>query len=656
VCGITGTISRTPLTKEARARVTAMNNQMSHRGPDGAGDYNAPHLALAMRRLSIIDLTGGWQPLYNEDRSVVVIANGEIYNYVEQRAALETLGHRFNTNSDCETIAHLYEEHGDECVQHLRGMFAFALWDVDRQRLLLARDRMGEKPLYVWEGDGRVVFASEMKALLAGLPHTPDLDPVSIDQYFHFGYIPEPRTALQGVRKLPAGHTLAISLKPWRVRQRQYWDMAAAPALEGDPVEDLRAELDTISRLIVRSDVPVGVALSAGLDSSALAALAARAYPGTMHAFSIGYPGRPENDERAGAKALADHLGLPFHDIELATSNMVAAFPQVIRALDDPIADPASFGYYSVNRLAREHGVPVLLQGQGGDELFWGYPWVQQAAEDTLLKQRLYAGQMPTGEKLSRTLQSEWLPLPRDPSPDVWKNWLRTMLGRDDGHETRARWRRIADGYADTPVFMDSVVDFRQAQLRRGGYYGPAMQAQLELRSAYAPFTAPQPWNVPVLMTRLISQTYLLENGIAQGDRLSMASSVELRLPLVDYRLVEIVIGHRKTQPDLTQPPKAWLRAALRDALPNWVINRPKLGFSPPTLEWMRALIDAYGGELRDGALVQAGILSPEGAERAIRREGYKRGVLPMPFKALCLELWCKQMLSVPASKAESAV
>src|SRR5690606_23081699 len=208
-------------------------------------------------------------------------------------------------------------------------MFAFALWDVDRQRLLLARDRMGEKPLYLWEGGGRVAFASELKALLAGLPHTPALDPVAVDQYFHYGYIPEPRTALQGVRKLPAGHTLAVWVKPWRVQERAYWDMADAPPLEGDPVADIRAELDAISALVIRSDVPVGVALSGGLDSSALAALAARRYPGTLHAFSIGYPGRPPNDERADAEALARHLGLPFHDVELAAEDMVAFLPEL---------------------------------------------------------------------------------------------------------------------------------------------------------------------------------------------------------------------------------------------------------------------------------------------------------------------------------------
>ncbi len=638
-------IGRIPLGQDARDRVAAMNARLVHRGPDGAGEYNAAHVALAMRRLSIIDLAGGWQPLYSEDRAVVVIANGEIYNYIEQRAALERLGHRFATGSDCETIVHLYEEYGDECVHHLRGMFAFALWDVDRQRLLLARDRMGEKPLYLWEGGGRVAFASELKALLAGLPHTPALDPVAVDQYFHYGYIPEPRTALQGVRKLPAGHTLAVWVKPWRVQERAYWDMADAPPLEGDPVADIRAELDAISALVIRSDVPVGVALSGGLDSSALAALAARRYPGTLHAFSIGYPGRPPNDERADAEALARHLGLPFHDVELAAEDMVAFLPELLTHTDDPIADPAGFGYYTLSRLAREHGVPVLLQGQGGDELFWGYPWVRQAAADSLLKQRLYSGAMSASEKWNRALRSEWLPPPRDVSPREWKGWLRTMLDRDDGHESRARWRRITDGHADTPVFQDSFIDFRVAQARRAWYYGPALAAQLGERGAYAPFTVPGPWDVPVLMTKLISATYLRENGIAQGDRLSMASSVELRLPLVDYRLVEIVIGHRKTRSDLDLPPKAWLRAALADVLPEWVMNRPKQGFAPPTLEWVRAMLARYGDQLADGQLVAAGILTAEGARRLANREGYKQGVITMPFKALCLELWTRGVL-----------
>jgi asparagine synthase (glutamine-hydrolysing) len=336
-----------------------------------------------MRRLSIIDLTTGWQPLYNEDRTLALICNGEIYNFVELRERLESLGHRFSTNSDCETILHLYEEHGLDCVQHLRGMFAFALYDTQRKRLLLARDRMGEKPLYLYQTNSNLFFASEMKALLASGLVPFELDPNAVNLYFHYQYVPEPLTPLKGVRKLDAACLLTVDIEDWRIEEKCYWRMEDAPPLEGDPARHIREQLEVVGEIVIRSDVPVGVALSGGLDSSAIASLAASKYPGTMHAFSIGYPDSPETDERADARALADHLGLPFHDVELSTSEMVSFFPELVSWRDDPIADIAGYGYYSVMKLAREHSVPVVLQGQGGDELFWGYPWVRDAARQT---------------------------------------------------------------------------------------------------------------------------------------------------------------------------------------------------------------------------------------------------------------------------------
>src|SRR5687768_3325767 len=389
MCGIAGFASRNVISEAELDAVSRVNQSLVHRGPDGEGQYGSAHVALAMRRLSIIDLEGGWQPLYNEDRSLTLIANGEIYNFVELRQQLESHGHQFSTGSDCETILHLYEEHGTDCVLYLRGMFSFALWDAKRQRLMLARDRMGEKPLYIYESDGQLLFASEMKALLASGMVPFELDAPAIDLYFHYQYVPEPLTPLKGVRKLDAGHILVVDVANWRVTDERYWSMEDAPPLAGDPATLIREELETVSEIVIRSDVPVGVALSGGLDSSAIAALAASKYPGTMHAFSVGYPGSPRNDERADARALAAHIGLPFHDVELTTGDMVAFFPELVYWRDDPIADMAGYGYYAVSKLARENEVPVLLQGQGGDELFWGYNWVREAARESSRKETL---------------------------------------------------------------------------------------------------------------------------------------------------------------------------------------------------------------------------------------------------------------------------
>src|SRR5215207_4131121 len=389
MCGISGIISGGRVTPGDMARVASMSRALGHRGPDDSGMFGAPHVALAARRLSIIDLGGGRQPLYNADRSLALVANGEIYNHEELRRRLEARGRRFTTGSDCEAILHAYAEYGTACVEHLRGMFAFALWDDARRRLLLARDPLGEKPLYLYERDGRLIFASEMKALLRSGEVPFELDPEAVDLFFHYQYVPEPRTAVRGVRKLDAARLLVVEVEPWRVEERCYWRMEDAPPLAGDAPALLRGQLEAVGELITRADTPVGVALSGGRDSSAVAAVAAR-HRGELHAFSVGYPGRPEGlDERDEALALARHLRLPFHEVEVETREVVEFFAELNYWRDDPVADYAGHAYYAVMRRAREEGVPVVLQGQGGDELFWGYPQLRRAALESFEKEAL---------------------------------------------------------------------------------------------------------------------------------------------------------------------------------------------------------------------------------------------------------------------------
>ena len=639
MCGIAGIISKEPLQPEHAEQVARLSKGMLHRGPNGEGEFSAPHIAMAMRRLSIIDLAHGWQPLYNEDQSLVLIANGEIYNFIELRKQLQAKGHTFKTGSDCEVILHLYEEHGTDCVQHLRGMFAFALWDSRRNKLILARDRMGEKPLYLYERDGQIYFCSELKTLLYAGKVQFQLDPHAIDCYFHYQYVPEPMTPIKGVRKLPPATVMTISADPWHVEEWCYWRMEDAPPLEGDPAKLIRAALENISELIIRSDVPVGIALSGGMDSSAIAALVSKRYQGAMHGFSVGYPGRPFYDERANAKALADHLSMPFHEVEVSTDDIVDCFPELIGWQDDPIADISGYGYYAVMRAALEHNVPVMLQGQGGDELFWGYPWVTDAARQSFRKSSLGV----TGEPKF----GDYFKL--NPVPEAWSkrglwNWGTSLAGLRSSWEEFQRDRLSPREQA---IFYDLTPDFRMARKNIGHCYEPQFIESLGMSSAYDPFTVPLPWPRPdILLTKLVCQTYLLENGMTQGDRLSMKNSVELRLPLVDYRLVETVIGLRKTQSDLRLPPKSWLKDAVKDILPDWVMNRPKQGFRPPVKEWHRALFTRYGSLLEDGFLTQAGVLTRQSA-RAFAQGPFPPGaIVPLSFKALVLELWCRRFNS----------
>lgn len=642
MCGICGIVSRTEITPDEIESIRSVNRNLSHRGPDGAGEHLAPHVALAMRRLSIIDLDGGWQPLYNEDRSLVLVANAEIYNHVELRRQLKSLGHRFNTASDCETILHVYEEFGLDCVKQLRGMFAFALWDNARRRLLLARDRMGEKPLYLYEREGQLIFASELKALLAAGVVPFELDAEAIDLYFHYQYVPEPKTPLKGVRKLDAAHLLVVDVEPWRMEEICYWRAEDAPPLEGDAGSLIREQLEEVSRLVVRSDVPVGVALSGGLDSSAVAAFAARGCPGGLAAFSVGYSNQPLMDERAEARQLAQHLDLPFHEIELETREVVEFFPELNYWRDDPIADIAGHGYYAVMKLARENNVPVMMQGQGGDELFWGYPLLQQAAQESWQKRGLQDG------GLRSSVQYFSLNSPAGLSRRGLAGWALDLGGLRSGWQ-RLQQHRAAP--ADQFVFYDLSPDFQMAANERHALYGKQFIEQMGASEATGLFTFAQPWpEIDVALTKLISATYLRENGITQGDRLSMASSVEMRLPLLDYKLVETIMGLRKVQSDVNLPAKSWLKQAAKDVLPEWVLNRPKRGFAPPVREWHDALFAAYGESLRDGYLRERGILSCESAERLALGTFPAGATCPLSFKALVLEQWCRRMIAVQPS------
>lgn len=637
MCGISGQISRDGIAPEDVRRVAAMSRALIHRGPDGAGEYGSPHVALAARRLSIIDLAGGRQPLYNRDRSLALVANGEIYNHAELRRRLEARGHRFTTGSDCETILHAYAEHGLDFVNHLRGMFAFALWDGARRRLVLARDPMGEKPLYLYEREGSLTFASEMKALLASGEVAFELDPDAVNLYFHYQYVPEPKTAIRGVRKLNAAHLLVVDVEPWRVAESCYWRMEDAPPIEGDAPALIREQLEKVSELVTRADVPVGVALSGGLDSSAVAAFAARHRPGSLHAVSVGYADRPEGlDERDDARALALHLGLPFHEVEIGTEEVVEFFPKLNYLRDDPVADYSGHAYHAVMRRAREEGVPVMLQGQGGDELFWGYPQLRQAARESFEKESLQRG---TLDALSRYLSSN---VSAAPNGRTLPAWVRDLGGARSGLR---RMREHRASPAGRLVFYDLSPDFRAATDEAGGLYGEAFAEQLRDDGATELFTLPTPWpRVDVTLTRLVSDTYLRANGVVQGDRLAMASSVEMRLPLLDRKLVETIVGLRKARTDVRLPAKTWLKRAAEGVLPEWVLNRPKRGFAPPVAEWHAALFDAYGEHLRDGYLAQSGVLTRESAARLARGEFPAGLTSPLSFKALVLEQWCRRM------------
>jgi asparagine synthase (glutamine-hydrolysing) len=648
MCGIAGALLRDPsgsASIDERA-VRAALARLQHRGPDDEGVCQSQGLVLGHRRLSILDLSSaGHQPMQTPDGRFTCSLNGEIYNYLELRDELSAHGHSFRTGTDTEVLLAAFAQWGEGALPRLRGQFAFAIWARESSRLWLARDRVGEKPLYYWRDGSRLVFASEIKAIVELLPSPPPLSPDSLVTYLHYQFVLEPDTPLEGVRKLPAGHVIEIGSDCWTAEPRRYWDLASVPALDGDPLERLRHALESAVDLTLRSDAPVGVALSGGLDSGVIAALASRRRR-DLAAFTVGYPGQRDFDERAQASELAASLKIPWHSAELCTEDFVAIFPDLIARLDEPIADVASYGHFAVSKLARDHGVKVLLTGIGGDELFFGYGWVREALRLSRLKREL--SRSPSSFTLGRARLLRWL-LERTPLFNIAAN-----------RRLPAGWRHFVDRVFDAGkidldrpdewVFYQLDYHWRPAERFSDQVLAGGFKARVPPRHAYALMRGlggdhPNP---EVSICRLLFASWLVSNCLDLGDRLSMASSVETRVPLLDAQLIETVIGFWKSARErgggieTALDHKAWLRAIARDVLPRDVVDRPKRGFITPTAEWITAVNARYRAWLEDGALIAAGVLDPDRLRRWLREtpDGIHRQFFQ--YKLTLLETWCR--------------
>jgi asparagine synthase (glutamine-hydrolysing) len=638
MCGIYGVLKRKPSVKRWVTPVHML--LLNHRGPDGNGLYADELVELGHSRLSILDLSElGSQPMSTSCGRYVVTYNGEIYNYLELREELEALGVCFTSHSDTEVVLASYRFWGRSCVERFRGMFAFSLWDKEAQTLFLARDRCGEKPLFFFRDSKHFYFASELKALVPLLPACPTLNLCAVDMYLHFQYVPEPHTLLHGVHKLPAAHHLTLGPDNWDAAPMRYWSLSDAPPLNDDPVERIRQELDGAVRLTLRSDVPVGVALSGGIDSGAIATLASRYYPEPMHAFAVGYPGRPPYDERIQAKELAQRLGMIFHEVELPVHNFVDFFPSLVRIMDEPIADPAAFGHYAIPKAAADQGIKVLLSGIGGDELFWGYSWTTRAVSSNRLRTRLkWAPQW-----VKQALTSRYVDL----SLRVVRKSLPHAI-----YDNLSLWRDALCPLTppDQLVFMAVNQDFVQAFSLKARSYGWAMK-EIPWANPFVPsslsgdFSHDSESELAVQVLQLLYNTWLVSNCLTLGDRVSMAVGVETRMPFLDKCLVETVMGLRRVQSDHKLGHKAWLRKALVNTLSEEVLMRPKRGFQPPVEAWLSGVIARYGENLRGGRLENAGILSPLGVEQLLTRcRSY--GCIFFAYKLVLLELWIRNMES----------
>ena len=639
MCGILGNIHKSSSSWSPLAESDL--SKLSHRGPDGSGVFTNEHIQFGHVRLAIIDLTdAGKQPMSSPDGRFVVTFNGEIYNHLELRVELEFQGERFSTQSDTEVLLAAYKVWGRDCVRHFRGMFAFALWDSVEKTVFLARDRCGEKPLF-YHFDGECFsFASELKALIPLLKSPPPLDPSVVDMYLHYQYVPEPFTLLSGVHKLPAGHTLFLSLSDWNARLERYWDVenthyeGSLPKDSAEILSCIRDGLEDAVKMTLRADVPVAVALSGGVDSGAIAALAQKNYKEPMHAFCVGYPGRPPYDERHQARALAESLGMIVHEVELPVESFIDFFPQLVRIMDEPIADPAAFGHYSVPEAAAREGIKVLLTGIGGDELFWGYGWVNQSVlANEFLGQRPWLSALanPGMEKiLNRAAKSSRL-------PKTVRSWADRMGGLADTHTPPDQLR-----------FYMGAPDFGEAFDLKETVSGPALR-DLDSRNPFLPTENPKPTieKIPQAIIKMLFDTWLVSNAVTLGDRVSMGVGVEARLPFLDFKLIELVMALRTQNPDHRLGQKAWLRAALKGTLPEEVLVRPKAGFQPPVHDWLSGVVNTYGDVLLEGVLVQQRILDKDKVPRAVselRQRGWPG--LFFAYKLVLLEMWYRKVVA----------
>lgn len=629
MCGIAGIVHSENGAIAGRESIHRMCEQIVHRGPDDEGIYIQGNAGLGMRRLSIIDLAGGHQPIHNEDESVWVVFNGEIYNFQELRVELESRGHRFYTNTDTEVIVHLYEDLGADCVQRLRGMFAIAIYDERRRKLLLARDRLGIKPLHYAFDKGRLLFGSEIKTILAVSPELREVSAEGLLQYVDCGYISDSHSAFRKISKLPPGYLLEFA--DGQITTRQYWDLPAfsthEPASEEECLDELERRLAEAVRIRLIADVPLGALLSGGTDSSIVVALMARASSLPVRTFSIGFE-EASFDETVYARKVAERFGTEHHEF-VVRPNIHETLTYLTSFLDEPFGDSSMLPTYFVSRMARQF-VTVVLSGDGGDELFGGYeryaiqmsrrrfnwipPWAGSLYRSTvfpMLSQRtrgrgfLYEISLPWSERVINGFTFRW------------------MLGGGTSLLT-GEFKRLAENGADP------LNPFR-AYLKKAANYDPLSQ-----------------------LLYLDTKTYLPGDILTKVDRMSMATSLEARVPILDHHFVEwsaSLPAHWKMR-GLNQK-YILKKLAARVGVPEEVLNRPKQGFALPLVHWIRnELKRDFAQILLEPRTIQRGYFDRQGLSVLLEEHfSGRRNHSGKLWRLLAFELWHRNFLEASDSQ-----
>jgi asparagine synthase (glutamine-hydrolysing) len=645
MCGICGIVNFNATNPVNRSLVERMTSAQSHRGPDDDGYFVENNVGLGHRRLSIIDLSGGKQPIFNEDESVVVVFNGEIYNYADLTGDLIAKGHRFATRSDTETIVHAYEEYGEKCMRDFRGMFAFAIWDRRRKRLLLVRDRLGIKPVYYYAGKDFFIFGSEIKSLLQH-PEVPrEVDRQALDLYLTLRYVPGPRTMFKDIFKLQPGHWMSVDQSGIRIEK--YWDLEypnagaaddrAGRSQTADTVEEFQQLLEESVRLRLISEVPLGVFLSGGLDSSAMLAMMTKITGGErVKTFSVGYEARGPADaaveaanEFSYAREAASHFGADHHEFRMTARDFRDAIPLMVSHLDEPMGDPTCIPLYFISKLARNY-ITVVLSGEGADETMGGYTFYRKIL--ALEKIRRAAGPLaaafpalaalPVGSRTRAYLRRAGAPIEEHYRGMVKGIPLETRLALTGTDRVTASDHALDDIFAT--------------------YFHKAQNASALNRMLYVD-----------------TKVWLPEDLLLKADKMTMATAVELRVPFLDHKLVEFIA----TLPDNVKvngnQGKWILRQAMGNVLPPSILHRTKKGFPMPAASWLQLELRDFVRETllaRDSACRE--FFDPQAVEEVVclQEQGRFSGFQEV-WSLLVFEAWHKQFIEecVPVRAAKDS-
>ena len=584
MCAICGILKFDRADSVDRPLLRAMADTMAHRGPDDAGLFTDGPVGLGFRRLSIIDLSGGHQPMSTADGDLTIVFNGEIYNYRDLTEDLTAEGHRFQTRSDTETILHAYRQFGVDCVSCLRGMFAFAVWDRSLQRLLLARDRLGVKPLYYYQCGEFLAFASELKALLE-IPGVPrEVDPEALDDYLSLRYIPGPRTMFRHIFRLQPGHTLVA--ENGRVHIDEYWDIRYGAA-EQNPADFLPLLKESV-RLRLISEVPLGLFLSGGLDSSAILSIMSRIAGGRVKTFSVGYESNGARDDVSEfeyARLAANAFGADHYEFRLNSRQFEDSIPGLIWHLDEPMADPTIIPLYHLSKLAREH-ITVVLSGEGADEILAGYN----------IYSRMLKLETPFLKPLARMMK--WAP------SEALRHYADLSAQPLD-----RRYRGVSRGFRpETKLSLIGADRARRSEQRLQSIFRAALHA---------------PAGASPLNRMLYADTkiWLPDDLLLKADKMTMAAGIELRVPFLDHRLVEFAAGLPDRAKLDGSTGKVLLRQAMRGSVPDAIIDRPKKGFPVPLAQWLRGPLRPFLREqLLDSGSACASYFESREVERLLQQ------------------------------------